>query len=119
MSSAVAAISPADCAPNGSESIPAKCSFANRARLSAWAFATLLSATILTASTAYFANGVAAGAGGAVAQAARSINPAEVYVDKLLRPAPGSQQAAAPASAAEPNAAAANTATSNTYGSSR
>ena len=45
------------------------------------------------------------------AQAARSINPAEVYVDKLLRPAPGSTQAAAPASAAEPNAAAANTAT--------
>ena len=77
----------------------------------AWAFATLLSATILTASTAYVANGVAAGAGGAAAQAARSINPAEVYVDKLLRPAPGSQQAAAPASAAEPNAAAANTAT--------
>jgi hypothetical protein len=77
----------------------------------AWAFATLLSATILTASTAYVANGVAAGAGGALAQAARSINPAEVYVDKLLRPAPGSTQAAAPASAAEPNAAAANTAT--------
>ena len=76
----------------------------------AWAFATLLSATILTASTAYVANGVAAGAGGAAAQAARSINPAEVYVDKLLRPAPGSMQAAAPASA-EPNAAAANTAT--------
>src|ERR1700719_2043017 len=67
----------------------------------AWAFATLLSATILTASTAYVANGVAAGAGGALAQAARSINPAEVYVDKLLRPAPGSTQAAAPASAAE------------------
>ena len=37
----------------------------------AWAFATLLSATILTASTAYVANGVAAGAGGAAAQAAR------------------------------------------------
>src|SRR6478672_4436772 len=52
----------------------------------AWAFATLLSATILTASTAYLASGVAAGAG-ALAQAARSINPAEIYVDKLLRPA--------------------------------
>jgi len=62
----------------------------------AWAFATLLSATILTASTAYVANGVAAGAGGAAAQAARSINPAEVYVDKLLRPAPGSMHSAPP-----------------------
>jgi hypothetical protein len=78
----------------------------------AWAFATLLSATILTASTAYLANGVAAGAGGALAQAGRSTNPAEVYVDKLLRAAPASTQAAAPAPAAEPNAAAANTAAS-------
>jgi hypothetical protein len=71
----------------------------------AWAFATLLSATILTASTAYLANGVAAGTGGALGQAARSINPADIYVDKLLRPAPGSAQAAASASAAEPSAA--------------
>jgi hypothetical protein len=76
----------------------------------AWAFATLLSATILTASTAYLANSVAAGAGGALGQAARSINPAEIYVDRLLRPAPGSTQAASPASPAEPNAAGANTA---------
>jgi hypothetical protein len=76
----------------------------------AWAFATLLSATILTASTAYLANGVTAGAGGALGQAGRSINPAELYVDKLLRPAPGSTQAAASTSSAEPNAAGASTA---------
>jgi hypothetical protein len=69
--------------------------------LLAWSFATLLSATILTASTAYLANGAAAGAG-ALGQAARSINPAELYVDKLFRPAPGTT---APASAAAPNAA--------------
>jgi hypothetical protein len=76
----------------------------------AWAFATLLSATILTASTAYLANGVAAGAGGALALTERAINPAEIYVDKLFRPAPGSTQAGTPASPAEPNTAAANTA---------
>lgn len=81
--------------------------------LLAWAFATLLSATVLTASTAYLANG-AAGAG-ALGQAARSINPAELYVDKLFRPAPGATQAAAaPASSAEPNAAGANPATGGT-----
>ena len=80
----------------------------------AWGFATLLSATILTASTAYLANGAAAGIG-ALGQAARSINPAELYVDKLFRPAPGSTQAAAaPAPSSEPNAAGANPATGGT-----
>lgn len=80
----------------------------------AWGFATLLSATILTASTAYIANGAAAGTG-ALGQAARSVNPAELYVDKLFRPAPGATQAAAaPASSAEPNAAATNPATGGT-----
>jgi hypothetical protein len=64
----------------------------------AWAFATLLSATILTASTAYLANGTAAGTG----TFARSANPAELYVDKLFRPAPGVPVAARPSS--EPNA---------------
>jgi hypothetical protein len=76
----------------------------------AWGFATLLSATILSASTAYLANGAAAGIG-ALGQAARSVNPAELYVDKLFRPAPGATQAAAPASSTEPNANAASNAT--------
>jgi hypothetical protein len=76
----------------------------------AWGFATLLSATILSTSTAYLANGAAAGIG-ALGQAARSVNPADLYVDKLFRPAPGATQAAAPASSTEPNANAASNAT--------
>jgi hypothetical protein len=76
----------------------------------AWAFATLISATALTSATAYLANGATAAIGGA-AQAARSINPAEVYVDKLFRGAPSAESAAAPAAAAAPASdnAAANT----------
>jgi hypothetical protein len=55
----------------------------------AWAFATLISATVLASATAYLANGAVAGAtAGASAQAARSANPAENYVDKLFRPTP-------------------------------
>jgi hypothetical protein len=57
----------------------------------AWAFATLISATALVPATAYFANGVAAGFSGASAEAARAINPAEIYVDKLFRTAPSAQ----------------------------
>ena len=52
----------------------------------AWAFATLLSATALSSVTGYLANGAAAGVGGAASQAARSVNPADIYVDKLFRP---------------------------------
>src|ERR1700749_1052585 len=62
----------------------------------AWAFATLLSASALSSVTAYLANGTAAGVGGAAAQAARSVNPADIYVDKLFRPE--TQPAGAPAS---------------------
>jgi hypothetical protein len=64
----------------------------------AWAFATLLSATALTSVTGYLANGAAAGVGGAAAQATRSVNPADIYVDKLFRPDTAAQPAAAPAS---------------------
>jgi hypothetical protein len=67
----------------------------------AWALATLLSATALSSVTGYLANGAAAGVGGAAAQAIRSVNPADIYVDKLFRPdtaqpasAPGSSPAA-------------------------
>jgi hypothetical protein len=62
----------------------------------AWAFATLIGATALTSTSAYLANGAVAGIGGASSQAARSINPAEVYVDKLFRIAPGAQATPAP-----------------------
>jgi hypothetical protein len=64
----------------------------------AWAFATLLSATALTSVTGYLANGAAAGVGGAAAQASRSVNPGDIYVDKLFRPDTVAQPASAPAS---------------------
>src|SRR5580658_10584502 len=60
-----------------------------------WAFATLLSATALSSATAYLANGTAAGLGGASSQATRSVNPADIYVDKLFRA--GAPMRAAPA----------------------
>jgi hypothetical protein len=68
----------------------------------AWAFATLLSATILTASIAHLASGVMAGAGGVSAQTAG--NASEIYIDKLFRPGPASTQATAPATTTESNA---------------
>ena len=55
----------------------------------AWAFATLLSASALSSVTGYLANGAAAGVGGAASQATRSVNPADIYVDKLFRPDTG------------------------------
>jgi hypothetical protein len=66
----------------------------------AWAFATLLSASALSSVTGYLANGTAAGVGGAASQAARSVNPADIYVDKLFRPDTAGQPASAPASSA-------------------
>ncbi|MGB6536504.1 MAG: hypothetical protein WBF58_11150 [Xanthobacteraceae bacterium] len=63
----------------------------------AWAFATLLSASALSSVTGYLANGAAAGVPGGASQAAPSVNPARLYVDKLFRPA------AQPASAANPS----------------
>jgi hypothetical protein len=59
----------------------------------AWAFATLISATALTSVTGYLANGAAAGLGGAATQAGRSVNPADIYVDKLFRANPAAQAA--------------------------
>ena len=67
----------------------------------AWAFATLLSASALSSATAFLANGTAAGLGGAASQAGRSVNPADIYVDKLFRPAAGAQPAAPSAPAAD------------------
>jgi hypothetical protein len=64
----------------------------------AWAFATLLSATALSSVTGYLANGATASVGGAASQATRSVNPADIYVDKLFRPDTAAQPASAPAS---------------------
>jgi hypothetical protein len=77
----------------------------------AWAFATLLSASALSSVTGYLANGTAAGVGGAASLATRSVNPADIYVDKLFRPDTAAQPASAPASspaAGNPNTAASN-----------
>jgi hypothetical protein len=65
----------------------------------AWAFATLLSASVLSSAAAYLANGAAAGIANAGAQATRSVNPADIYVDKLFR------TGASPAAPASPSAA--------------
>ena len=81
----------------------------------AWAFATLLSASALSSVTGYLANGDAAGVGGAASQATRSVNPADIYVDKLFRP-DTAQPASAPTSspaAGNPNPAAPSGANSN------
>jgi hypothetical protein len=67
----------------------------------AWAFATLISATVLGAATTHIVSGAASGAGMASTQAAQSVSPTDLYIDKLLRPGP-----AAPAAAAAPTAAA-------------
>jgi hypothetical protein len=71
----------------------------------AWAVATLLSASVLSSATAYLANGTAAGLGGTASQAMRSVNPADIYVDKLFRV----NNAAQPSSTAAPSSDAATT----------
>jgi hypothetical protein len=55
----------------------------------AWAFATIISAGVLGAATTHIVAGTVAGAGAAVGQAAQSVNPSQIYVDKLFRTAPG------------------------------
>ena len=56
----------------------------------AWAFASLLSASALASATSYLASGTAA-VNGAASQAAQSVNPADIYVDKLFRPSNAAQ----------------------------
>lgn len=77
----------------------------------AWAFATLLSATALSSATAYLANGSAAGLTGAASQATRTVNPADIYVDKLFRAGPPMQVAPVPPSSVDSSTA--NTAVPN------
>lgn len=83
----------------------------------AWAFATLLSASALSSATAFLANGTAAGLSGAASQATRSVNPANIYVDKLFRAGPPMQVAPVPPSSAQSTAA--NTTTPNGTNSGR
>jgi hypothetical protein len=70
----------------------------------AWAFATLLSAGVLGAATTHIVAGAASGVGAAAGQAAQSVSPSQVYVDRLFR----SDAPATPGVAAPPVAAAAN-----------
>jgi hypothetical protein len=53
--------------------------------LFAWAFATLISAAVLGTATTHIVGGAAAGATVAANQTAQSINPSQVYVDRLFR----------------------------------
>jgi hypothetical protein len=76
----------------------------------AWAFATVLSASVLGAATTHITSGAAAGAGAAAGQAAQNINPAELYVDRLFRaeaapPSGSSQTPSAPAASGSQSAA--------------
>jgi len=82
----------------------------------AWAFATLLSASALASATSYLANGVTAGLGGAASQATRSINPSEIYVDKLFRPDAQAAPAASTPDSANANPSASSSASSPTAG---
>jgi hypothetical protein len=59
--------------------------------LLAWAFATVLSASVLGAAITHIASGGLS----AAATATASANPAALYIDKLLRPDPAAQPAAA------------------------
>ncbi|MGA8078637.1 MAG: hypothetical protein WB868_14785 [Xanthobacteraceae bacterium] len=68
----------------------------------AWAFATLLSASALGSATAYLANGGSVAGLGATSQATRSVNPADIYVDKLFRSEAAAQPASPAPSAASP-----------------
>ena len=71
----------------------------------AWAFATLLSATALSSAAAYLQMAPTAAVGSAASQATESVNPADIYVDKLFRASPTAQPpASSPNSAATSNA---------------
>jgi hypothetical protein len=77
--------------------------------LLAWAFATVLSASVLGAATSHILGGAAQGAGVAAAQTAQS-NPAEIYVDRLFRVDAAAQPGAGtPPTAGNPDAARAET----------
>lgn len=53
--------------------------------LIAWAFATVLTATVLASATASVVGGAASGIGSTAGQGAASINPSQLYVDRLFR----------------------------------
>jgi hypothetical protein len=68
----------------------------------AWAFATVLSASLLAAAATHIVAGAASGVAPAAAQGSSSINPSQVFVDRLFRT---DQGATPPAGASENNGA--------------
>lgn len=86
--------------------------------LLAWAFATILSATVLGAAATHIVGGAASGVLPAVATSAAAANPTDTYVDTLLRSEPTTNNAAsAPASADQSSAAGNPGAVSSSQGS--
>jgi hypothetical protein len=66
----------------------------------AWAFATVLSAAILGSAAAHIVSGGAQGLGVGGQSPGQSMNgPTDLFVDKLLRPGPGTAQSSPPATA--------------------
>ena len=63
--------------------------------LLAWAFATVLSATVLGAAAAHILGGAASGVAPAAANSNASTGPTDIYVDTLLRTDPGQGNALA------------------------
>ncbi len=59
----------------------------------AWAFATVLSASVLGAAITHIVAGAASGIAPAAAQAAPQVDPSQVYVDRLFRPDGAAPQA--------------------------
>ena len=73
--------------------------------LIAWAFATVLSASVLGAAATHIVAGAASGVAPATAQAAPAVNPSQVFVDRLFRTdaaAPATPPAAPSSAAATP-----------------
>ena len=64
-----------------------------------WAFATVLSASVLGAAATHIVGGAASGAGAAAGQAAQSVDPSRVFFDRLFR----TDAVAPPASPASAN----------------
>lgn len=67
--------------------------------LIAWAFATVLSAAVLGGAATHVAGGAASGIAPAAAQGAASVNPSQIYIDRLFR-----SDTAAPANSSGGNA---------------
>jgi hypothetical protein len=64
--------------------------------LVAWAFATVLSASVLSAAATYIVSGAVAGTASTASIGARNVDPTQVYVDRLFRTDTGTAPATPP-----------------------